>query len=532
MDLTTGEQLASARDRMAAARAKYETYWREAYDYTDPILGEGFSQGTGSISVSSSRSKQAKIYDSTLADAVDLLSASLVSGLIPASAVWFGWDEETPAGQPENTQNAAQLDDMAKAVWGNLHASGITEECLDYFRHYAIAGMAALYVEPGDEERPYKIELWPLSSILVASSKRNGPIDIVYRDYCLTGLQALNEFGDTLPDRIRGKAEKEPDTEIEFCHCIYPRSNPSALELPIASIHYEKSTKKVVRNSGYEELPVFVSRYNRIPGSAYALGAVAKVLPDTRTLNETVKLTLENMDMAVAGMWGAVNDGVINPKAVSVGARKVVMMAAKDNMWPMAPAGSFQAGDLQIDRLQTAIRRGMMADQLQPQEGPNMTAYEVHIRTQLIRQLLGPRYERVQSDLLSRLVYRCLMISIRAGKIIPPDGEVVARIKYLSPLAKAAMVESVQAMDRMEASLGTMAPIKPEILDNYDWDAAARERGKYLGVPAKLIPDEKVIAQMREQRAQQQAQQQQQMQQDGERQMMLQAAAKGGGNAA
>jgi CRISPR/Cas system-associated protein Csm6 len=57
-------------------------------------------------------------------------------------------------------------------------------------------------------------------------------------------------------------------------------------------------------------------------------------------------------------------------------------------------------------------------------------------------------------------------------------------------------------MDRYEMSLGKAATVRPEVLDNYDWDEAERERAELLGVPKKLTVDIEKRDEMRAQRAQ------------------------------
>jgi hypothetical protein len=68
------------------------------------------------------------------------------------------------------------------------------------------------------------------------------------------------------------------------------------------------------------------------------------------------------------------------------------------------------------DKLQAQIRKILMADQLQAQDGPAMTATEVHVRVNLIRQLLGPIYARLQAEYLQPLIERCFGLAYRASE--------------------------------------------------------------------------------------------------------------------
>jgi hypothetical protein len=237
-----------------------------------------------------------------------------------------------------------------------------------------------------------------------------------------------------------------------------------------------------------------------------------------------VKYDLANMDLAIAGMWGAVDDGVLNARSVRVGPRKVVVMAEKDNFWPLTPGGDFKLAAVEIDRLQRAIRKVLMADQLEPMKkaGEPPTATEIVVRVEMIRQLLGPVYGRMQSEFLQWLVMRCFGIAYRAGVCSPAPRSLMQRVltvKYVSPIARAQKATDVQAMDRYEGSLLNKATLlgkagQPfeQVLDNYDWDEADRHRAELLGVPQRLIPDKDDVDEKRKARSDAQAKAAQQAQ--------------------
>jgi hypothetical protein len=282
--------------------------------------------------------------------------------------------------------------------------------------------------------------------------------------------------------------------------------------MPIASVHLEKDSKQIVRESGYHEQPIGVPRWQQVPGSVYAFGPAFEALPDLKTLNEVIRYDLANMDLAIAGMWGAVDDGVLNARSITIGPRKVVTMAHKDNFFPLRPAGKFDVALLEIERLQRSIRKVFMADQLEPQAkaGTPPTATEIVVRVELLRQLLGPVYGRMQSEYLQWLVVRCFGIAYRAGALGTPPRSLMQRaasigVTYNSPIARAQKSVDVSAMDRYEATLAQEAAvIGPEILDVYDFEKAARHRAELLGVPADMVRDEDALAAMREKRGQQQ----------------------------
>jgi hypothetical protein len=256
------------------------------------------------------------------------------------------------------------------------------------------------------------------------------------------------------------------------------------------------------------------------------------VLPDVKMLNEIKRFELASADLAIAGMWIAEDDGVLNPTTVKVGPRKIIVANSVNSMKPLQSGANFQLSMALVEKLQAAIRKGMMADQLQPQDGPAMTATEVHVRVELIRKLLGPVYGRFMSEYLKPLVERSFGLAYRAGVFGPAPESLRNReltVRYISPIARAQKLEDVQAMDRLESSLMAEAQMDPTILDLYDFEQAVRERSDALGVPSKVLrTKEDVEARRAERQAQQEAaqkaQQQQAIQQVAGQEMVKRAA--------
>lgn len=514
-----GAKLLKRLDQMKPRRLIVEETWRDSFRYTYPLRGVGFDllgapgSDSGSMIASAARAAQADLLDGTGTDGARILASGLQSGLTPANSRWPGLETGD-----ETDEERRWLDESADFIWQNIHSSNFDAISFDCMLDMAIAGQFPMFFDTDPEEGGYRFDQWPLANTWCAASRPSGPIDIAFNEFPLSAEQALKDYGpEMLSEKVRELAKDKPDEQIEFVRCVYPREGAAgqfSVNLPYASVHLEKATKKVVRESGYHEMPLGVPRWRRIPGSPYAFGPASEALPDMKTLNTATMYELANMDLATAGMWGAVDDGVLNPRSIRVGPRKVIVMSAKDNFFPLTPGGDYQVALLNIERLQRSVRRIFMADQLEPQmkAGTPPTATEILVRVELIRQLLGPVYGTMMSEYLQWLVRRAFGLAFRDGALPPVPRSILQRgrsigVTYNSPIARAQKSVDVGAMDRYEASLANQAAIVGETpLDMYNWDDANRHRAELLGVPAKLIPDEDAIEERRARRAEQQQQ--------------------------
>ncbi|WP_297196288.1 portal protein [uncultured Pluralibacter sp.] len=505
-------------DTLKASRQQHESVWRECYDYTYPLRGAGFSEEV--LDAQSAKHKVAKLLDGTATDSARMLASALMSGMTPANAQWLNLDSES---LPDDAK--AWLSECATLVWENIHAANFDAEGYEANLDVVCAGWFALYIDEDREEGGYTFQQWPLSQVFVTSTRRDGIVDTVYRRYQLTAEQAVKEFGkDKVSTKIIDAAKNKPDDKFDFLHAIFPRDNyvanaRLARNMRFASFNVDISNRQVVRESGYHEFPCCVPRWMKIPGGAYGIGPVYDALPDCKELNETKRMEKAAQDLAIAGMWIAEDDGVLNPRTVKVGPRRIIVANSTDSMKPLLTGADFNVAFTAEERLQAAIRKIMMADQLQPQDGPAMTATEVHVRVALIRQLLGPVYGRFQAEYLQPLVQRCFGIALRAGVFSsPPESLHNANfnVRYISPLARAQQLEDVTAIERLGANVANMAAISQDVVDLVDTDEATRVVADALGVPAKVIRSADAVADLRQQR--QQAQQQQ-----AEQALMMQA---------
>lgn len=489
--------------------------WRECFDYSLPELGSGFHQQQP-FDASQVQQAVVKLLDGTAGDALDTMADGFMYGLTPSHSLWFGLDIGN-----ESHEERQWLDGAGMTCWEQIHASNFDAEAHDAYKYIGGAGWFALYEDYDAKTRKLYFECWPISQCFITASRAGGRVDTIYRRFQLSAAACVAEYGESnVSQKVRDMvANGRQDDMVDLVWAIEPRAGAvpgSKLSkmLPFASLKMECATNHLISEGGYHEFPCMVPRWTRLPGSVYAVGPMSRALPDVKTLQEVKRWEFAAAETAIAPPMKARDDGVLNPRAVKLGPRKVIVVNDMDSIEPLVTGAKVEFGQLVVEEVQKAVRRPLMADLFeQLLNDPRMTATQVHAILQIIRQRMGPRFSRLQSEYLAPLVERTYGLLLRAGALGQPpetmlDADYVVR--YESPLAKAQKLDEVAAMDQYEVGLLNKAQVVPTVLDGYDWPNADRHRAKLLGVPLKLVLDEKAVAKKqaaREEAHQAQAQQ-------------------------
>ena len=516
-----GEAVCRRLSGMRSARSLHEGRWRDCFDLTWPERSDYFWQSSDTST--GAQGKRAEIVDSTCSDGAEMLASGIVGGMVPSNMQWFDLD----TGDPNRVEQNDWLSETGRFLWNAIHASNFDSLAVDLFADLVAAGWCVLFCAE-HEHGGLEFQWWPLGQCYISASRDNGPVDTVFREYSLTVEQAVNKFGyDQVSPRVRSQFDKGGEAlseKVEFVMAIMPRDkrdprSPYPRDMAIAAYDVEVSTKHLVREGGYHEFPCAVPRWRMIPGSQYAVGPVSRALPDAKSLNDLGLDELQASKLDIGGMWKARDDGVLNPSMVKLGPRKIVTVADMDNFQRLDTGlrGGQRAWSTK-EQMQAQIRRTLRSDYLQPQDKPQMTAYEVHVRVQMIRQLLGPDFGRFQSEFLQPLIQRVMGLAMRAGVLPPmPEGLEWYSIQFKSPMAQAQRAEDAEATAGYIDWVTNLATAKQDasVFDGIDLDKAGRHIATGRGVPTDVLrdPDEVLeIRKAREQAAQQQEQDQQQQQ--------------------
>jgi len=497
---------------MESHRGTWEDHWQEILDYVMPRKAD----------VTTVRSRGEKrtevLFDSTAITANTLLAASLQGTLTSPSLPWFSIKLRDKAiNQDHKTQ--LWLEDTARRMYDAFNDANFNTEVHEMYLDLTSIGTGCLFVEEskdGFAENGIHFKTLHINEFYIQENV-NGYIDTVYRKYKLSARQAVQEFGEeNLGEKILDAAKMKPEKEFVFIHAVEPSidykraTGKVATKLKYHSCHVCQEDKMVVRTGGYTEFPYLVPRWSKATGEIYGRSPSYNALPDIKTLNKAVEIGLKAWAKAIDPPLLVQDDGVIG--RVRTTPAGITVIRNDGAIKPLQIGSNWQITDMKETQLRTAIRQAYYSDQLQLQEGPQMTATEVQVRYELMQRLLGPTLGRFQSEFLNPLIERVFGIMFRAGALLPPPDniqEAKMDIEYVGPLARSQRMEEAQAIDRLYQLAANVAQIDPSIMDNINHDEAIRMRAELLGVPKSILVSRDDVADKRE--AQQQAAMQQQM---------------------
>ena len=516
--MATFEYIKKRCANLESVRATWEDHWQEILDYVMPRKADvTFVRFRG-------EKRTEVLYDSTAITANNLLAASLQGTLTSASLPWFHLKlRDTELNQNREVQ--LWLEDSAKRMYEIFNESNFNTEVHELYLDLVSIGTGAIFVEEGSkgfDKEGIHFNCLHIAEYFIQENI-NGKVDTLYRKYKLTARQAIQEFGEeNVGEKILESVKEKPDKEFNFIHAVEPTEDyeravgKSNTKLPVHSCHVCTEDKMVVRTGGYNEFPYLVPRWSKATGEIFGRSPSYNALPDIKTLNKAVEIGLKAWAKAIDPPLLVQDDGVIG--RVRMTPAGITVVRHDGAIKPLQIGSNWQITDMKENQLRTSIRQAYYSDQLQLQDGPQMTATEVQVRYELMQRLLGPTLGRFQSEFLNPLIERTFGIMLRAGALLPEPEVIQGQkidVEYVGPLARSQRMEESVAIDRLYELAMNVVQVDPSIMDNINHDEAIRLRGDLLGVPKIILRARDEVEELREQRqqaqmAQQQAEQQQQ----------------------
>jgi len=516
------KSLLSRYEKLEGQRQNWETHWQEVADYMQPRKADVTKQRARGDK------RMEQVFDSSPIQAVELLSASLHGMMTNPSTPWF-----TLRFKDEDIDNEDEakiwLESATEVMYTAFNRSNFQQEIFELYHDLITFGTAAMFIEEDDEDI-IKFSTRHINEVFIAENDK-GRIDTIYRRFNISARAAMQKFGEAVSSDVQSAFKKDPYKEVEILHAVYPRSdfNPNKKDkknMPFESVYIEFKNGNELSVSGFREFPFVVPRYLKASNEIYGRSPAMTALPDVKMLNEMCKTTIKAAQKQVDPPLLVPDDGFLLPVRTVPGGLNFYRSGTRDRIEPLNIGANNPLGLNMEEQRRDAIRAVFYVNQLQLQQGPQMTATEVIQRNEEKMRLLGPVLGRLQSELLKPLIDRVFAILLR-NNMLPQAPEFLSgrdiEIEYVSPLAKAQKSTELQSIMRAIEILGSLANVAP-VFDYVNFDNLVKHLADIVGMPQKLLKSQNEVNAQRQQAAQQQ-EQMQQMQQ-------LQQAAKAGGDIA
>ena len=487
------------------------------------------------------------IYDNTAQRANGIMANVMVNNIWPNGPRTFSlgrtWD--TPDTEEVKTY-FSYVNQQMYSVMDNTKA-GLQTALDEYMLDQGAFATSGIYVKEKEDDMavPVRYEAWSIKGRYIDEGP-DGNIDTIFSEISMSVRNAVKVYGyENLSARVRKDFDNgDIENKVKILHVIEPRlerdkSKKGVKEMPIASIHIEVDTRKILKESGMEEMPVFIGRFSKVPGEIYgrspAMVAMADIL-EINAVREAISIATEKqLDPPMA----VYDDGALGAGAIdtSAGAINVFSVTGRLNagkpIEPLYTVGELQSSYTHIDTLKETINNHFYLDRLLDfNNETRMTLGEAQLRNALRGQSLGAFYARQENEVITPMIERTFNILLKLGRLgviqgskeeveqlkrgmqpvyIPEElvqrmmnGEDFYEITYLSPAKRTMQSEELRGIIETANFAVQVAPASPEIIDNIDFDKLIARVAKLSGAPMELIKDSDTVKKIREARAKQQ----------------------------
>jgi hypothetical protein len=459
----------------------FEDLYRDAYEFALPqrqLYGywEGNSVGA---------KKMTRVFDSTAITSTQRFANRLQSGIFPPQRKWCRLEPGMDIPDDRKAQALAVLDLYNEKMFAVLKQSNFDIAIGEFLLDLAV-GTAGMLVLPGDDV--YPINFIPVPMFLIAYEEgANGQVDKIYRRMRMKGEAIAQQWLDVkLPTDVKERIDQKPGDDVELLEATVYDSERGDWCYHII----DKASKQEIVYRRMVGNPWVIARYMKVAGEIYGRGPLLTALPDIKTLNKTLELLLKNASLAVAGVYTAADDGVLNPQTVKILPGAIIPVARNggpqgESLRPLPRSGDFNVSQIVINDLRQNIKRVLLDESLPPDNMSARSATEVVERMKELAQNLGSAFGRLINETMIPLVTRTLQVMDEKGLIDLPlrVNGLEVKVSPVAPLAMAQNMEeinSIMQFMQIAATMGNEGQLAIKTSDALDFI------GDKLGVPASV----------------------------------------------
>lgn len=480
-------ELISRLSQLKGDRSQFDKQWDDIADYVGG--SGGFSGSQTNVSA-----RGIKSFDSTAQIDLDRFAATMASLMTPQNEQWHKLEVDGD----EDSETKVYLEDVNALLFSAryAHSSGFPSQIHEFYRALGRYGTSIMAIM---DIRGIKYRNIPLRECWLEENWQ-GQIDTLWREYELTGRQAVQQFGDKLPADIAKLATQRPGEKFTFIQKVCPNGEQKQGRKDFAGMAYASydicvKTRTIIDRGGYRVFPFTVGRFSSGSGDVYGRSPAMQALPTIKMLNEMKKTNLRASHRMVDPPLLLSDDQTLGAVSLVPGALiRGGMKDGKRQVEGLLTSGSIPLSLEIMDRERKTIHDAFFVSlfEILADDRRNMTAQEVLHRAQEKGDLLGPIAGELQVSVFGPMIDRELDILEMAGQLpqIPQsiaDAGGAYKIRYTSPITRAQKAgEGIAVLRTIEAA-AAIAQVDPKALNALNGSEMLRILADAQGLPAKAL---------------------------------------------
>lgn len=506
------------RKGMDVEYSQWEPHFRQLRDAIQPSRGR-FSLGENR----KSSTLNTKIIDSAGRKALRTLKSGLMAGMTSPSRPWFKLGLEN-VDQSDESEVKAYFHEVQRRMYSVLRGSNIYRTLDACYGDLGLYGTFGGLVT-GNFDNVIHSHAFPMGLYRI-SENEDGKIDVLHWDVRMTVKQVVAKFGLDVCSRSVQNRFKSNDLHswVDVCAAIevrYDRDpmSPLSINKPLAAFYWEKSVNdRFLSIGGHGTNGILGPRWERVEGETWAVSS-----PGMDALGDCVQLQQQHKDKAMA-IQMSYKPPMQGPAGFKKRFRNVPGGVTTVNTADMQKGGlrpthevrpDIQGLVMDINETRRRISESFYEDlfRMASQHGidgvKNVTATAIAEMHEEKLIALGPVLESLDHGLLTPII-EATFHYMQEANILPEAPEVLdgqpIKVEFISLLAQAQKAVGLASIERTIGFVGSVAQIKPDVLDKLDADAAVDEFGNQVGPPPGIIVATKDVQEIRKARADAQAQ--------------------------
>lgn len=477
---------------------------------------------------------QDNIFDNTPQFSAYVMASVFLSMLWPDSSRTFNI---VPVPQ---LKGQTGVEAYFRAVTDKMHLAmdrpeaGLQLALMAHFLDQGVFGTSGIATFDGPEDDPdvpVVYEAWDVKSMCIAENPQ-GFVDTVFIKIIRTVRQVYEEYGSgKRGDKISAsivekyKAYKYDD-KVEILKVLEPKTpelgKKGVAAMKCRSIHIDISNKVIMREGGFEEMPLAVGRMFKRADETQGRSCGMVALPAANSLNALTEAILVASEKQLDPPLALLDDGRLGGAVIDTSAGALSVLNASGRLggekpiFPLFTVGEMQSAEKLKEQLIQEVTQGFFLDRLLDLNNKTMmTAYETSVRNRLRGESTGAVFARQIMEVLSPTVKRTFNVMNRKGHfgfgdkgagaeqrrrwlqltgkddMVVPEivkkavaaGLDVYDIEYISPARRFMQAEKLQGLFTALDSIAALAPIFPSIVHRVDPDIAADDIYTLAGAP-------------------------------------------------